>query len=48
MAGVGFGGWVYSKLHNKTGGNLSSSYIGAGIAGFIAFLAMYTLLGVLF
>lgn len=35
---VGVGGWAYSQIQRRTGGNTQTSLMMAGIAGVIAFL----------
>lgn len=45
---VGLGAWVYSKVQRQTGGNTQNSLIMAGVAGFIGFLVVVTLLSTLF
>jgi len=44
--GIGFGGWIYSKMYRRTGGNTSNSIIVAGLCGaagwlFFTFVMMY-------
>ena len=33
-----FGGWVYNKFYNQTGGNSKNAVIAAVMAGFLVFL----------
>jgi hypothetical protein len=45
---IALGAWVYSKVQRQTGGNTQNSLIMAGVAGFIGFLVVVTLLSTLF
>lgn len=45
--GIGFAGWVYSKLMRRTGGNTSSSLIAAILSGLFVCLVLTTLLSIL-
>lgn len=47
LLGAGVGGWVYSKVSRQTGGNAKTSLITAGVAGFVAFVAMWIITGML-
>ncbi len=47
LAGIGLGAWVYSKAIRQTGGNAKTSLIAAGAAGFVAFLLMFMVLGLI-
>ena len=48
VLGIGFGGWVFAKLHRSTGQNNQSALIGGVICGLIACLVATTLLSMLF
>ena len=41
---LGFGGWVYSKIYKKSGGNNSSSLTVAGLSAFAALVIGLVLL----
>jgi hypothetical protein len=43
--GIGFGGWVFAKTQRTTGGNTQSSLVVAGGAALLAFLTVWTILG---
>lgn len=45
---LGAGAWVYSKTYRSTGSNQGSSLLLAGVAGFVLFLAMLIVLGMIF
>ncbi|MCA9332600.1 hypothetical protein KDA00_01880 [Candidatus Saccharibacteria bacterium] len=47
LIGVGFAGWVYSKIQRQTGGNTQTSLIAAGASGFVAFLLMWMIMGMI-
>lgn len=44
IGALGFGGWVYSKIQRKTGGNTSNSLIVAGGAGLVFFILLLMIL----
>jgi hypothetical protein len=46
LFGVGFAGWVYSKLMRSTGGNTKNSLIVAACAGVAAMVMVITLMGI--
>jgi hypothetical protein len=46
LLGVGFAGWVYSKLMRSTGGNTKNSLIVAACAGVAAMVVVITLMGI--
>jgi len=46
LLGVGFAGWVYSKLMRSTGGNTKNSLIVAACAGLAAMVVVITLMGI--
>lgn len=48
FAGIGFGGWVYSKLARSTGGNTQNSLIGAALSGIVAWVLVTAILGFAF
>ncbi len=48
LFGIGFGGWVYSKMYRRTGGNNQTSLIVAAISGVVALVAVVTILGIIF
>lgn len=35
---IGIGGWAYSQIQRRTGGNTQTSLMMAGIAGAVAFI----------
>lgn len=42
---LGISGWVFSKLHSRTGyGNAQSALIGAGVTFIVAFIVAFTLI----
>lgn len=41
---AGVAGWIYSKIMKRTGGNMQQSVTTAGIAGFLAFLIMFSVM----
>lgn len=44
MFTAGFGMWVYAKLQRNTGGgNNKNALIGAGVAGVIGFIVVFSL-----
>lgn len=45
IAGLGFAGWVYSKVMRSSGGNTQNSLIVAGAAGIGAMIVITSLLG---
>lgn len=48
VMGIGCGGWVYSRVQRRTGGNTQTSLIAAGVCGLIAAIVMWSLLALLF
>lgn len=40
MVALLFGGWVYNKFYNQTGGNSKNAAIAAAVSGFVLFLVM--------
>lgn len=38
LVAIGAGGWVYAKIQRRTGGNVQTSLMMAGVGGVIAFL----------
>jgi hypothetical protein len=48
LFGIGFGGWVYSKIYRSTGGNNTSALLTAGGAALVAFLLVVTILSIIF
>lgn len=42
---IGFGGWLYAKTIRSTGGNTKSALTVAGAAGFVTFLVLLMILG---
>ena len=44
--GIGFAGWVYSKIYRSTGGNTQNAIIVAGVAGAFAMGLVVILLGI--
>lgn len=48
LTGLGLAAWVYSKMYRRTGGNTQNALVVAGLVGFLAFLFMLTILGILF
>jgi hypothetical protein len=44
LFGIGVGGWVYSKMSHRTGGNYKSSLTVAAIVGLAGLLVIYILL----
>jgi hypothetical protein len=47
MVALLFGGWVYNKFYRSTGGNSKNALVAAGIAGFLVFLIMGSILSFL-
>lgn len=47
LVGIGFGGWVYSKMMRNTGGNTGGSLTAAALTGILATLAVTTVLGLI-
>lgn len=48
LFGIGVSGWVYAKAHHSTGGNITSSLIAAAAVGFLSFVALLIILGMIF
>ncbi len=48
LAGLGAGGWVYSKFHHRTGGNVRNALVAGALAGVFAFIVIISLLSLLF
>lgn len=48
LAGIGLGGWIYSKVYRSTGGNNRSALTVAGASGFVLFLLVLVVLGLIF
>lgn len=42
------GAWIYSKIYRSTGGNTKNSLIVATASGLVIFLAVMTILGIIF
>jgi hypothetical protein len=47
LLGVGFSGWVYSKIYRKTGGNNQKSVTVAAASGLVAFMAMMIIMSII-
>jgi hypothetical protein len=47
IAAIGAGGWAYSKIQRRTGGNTQTSLLMAGVAGVIVFLFIIIVFGFL-
>lgn len=47
LLGIGFAGWVYSKIQRQTGGNTQTSLVAAGASGFVAFLLMWIIMSMI-
>jgi hypothetical protein len=48
LVGIGFGGWVYSRIYRKTGGNSQNGLIVGAVSGIVALVAVMTILGLVF
>lgn len=48
VAGIGFGGWVYSKTIRSSGGNAKNALVAATVAGLICTIIIATALGFIF
>jgi hypothetical protein len=41
LIGLGFAGWMYSKIYRSTGGNTRNALITAGVAGLAVFVIIF-------
>lgn len=48
VAGIGFGGWVYSKIYRSSGGNTRNALVVAGCSGLGLMVLVVVVLGIVF
>ncbi len=48
LFGVGFAGWIYSKVNRRNGGLAKQSLAVSGGAGLVALLLVWIILGIIF
>jgi hypothetical protein len=48
LFGVGFGGWIYTMMMRRNGGQVQPSAIVAMAAGVTGFFVVFSLLGIVF
>ena len=48
LFGIGLGGWAYTVMMHRNGGQVQPSLFVAGAAGLAGFFVVYTTLGLIF
>jgi hypothetical protein len=48
LFGIGAGAWIYAKMYRQSGGDSKSALLVAGIAGFLLFVLVLLVLGMIF
>ena len=47
LAAIGSGGWVYSKVAHRSGGNMQTVWIATGVCATVVFIVMFTLMSLI-